>query len=166
MEVGPAVNGLGPFTINGKHTLALTTSIETCGFQVQSLTTGKVLDTEPFGGSCSWPTHDPSHGISISPDETRLSIIDAPLDQLRVYDVSGLPSGAPTAVASIPLSSLSGSESPCQSFCEREGWVLNELSGRFVYVGDSGDVVDTRTLAVVANLPPLRNTRQLVEIDG
>ena len=165
LEVGPAVNGLGPFTVNGKHTLAFTTSIQSCVFQVQSLTTGNVLYTLPFSGSCSWPTNDPTHGISISPDETRAYIIDAPLDQLKVYDISGLPSTAPTAVASIPLSSLSGSESPCQSFCQREGWVLNDASGRYVYVGDSGDIISTSTNAVVGNLPPLQNTRQLIEVD-
>ena len=91
--------------------------------------------------------------------------MDAPLDQLEVYDVSGLPSTAPRFVASVPLTSLSGTESPCQTFCEREGWVLNELSGRYVYVGDTGDVVDTSTLKVVMTLPALQNTRQVVEID-
>jgi hypothetical protein len=47
----------------------------------------------------------------------------------------------------------------------REGWVLNDLSGRYVYVGDSGDVISTSTLSVVSTLPALRQTRQLVEID-
>jgi YVTN family beta-propeller protein len=42
---------------------------------------------------------------------------------------------------------------------------LNDLSGRYVYVGDTGDVVDTSTLAVVTTLPALQNTRVLVEID-
>ena len=164
-EVGPAVKGLGPFTINGKHTLAFTTSIETCGFQVQSLTTGNVLYTDAFGGPCSWPTNDPSHGISLSPDETRAYIIDAPADQVEVYNVSGLPSTAPSLVTSIPLSSLSGSESPCQTFCEREGWVLNDLSGRYLYVGDSGDIISTSTNTLVGHLAPLASTRQLIEID-
>jgi hypothetical protein len=143
-----------------------TTSTNTCGFQVLSLTTGHVLDTVTFGGSCSWTVSDsPSHGISLSPDERRLYIIDAPLDQLKVYDVSGLPSAAPTAVGSVPLTSLSGTEQPCQTHCEREGWVLNDLSGRYVYVGDAGDVVDTSTLKVVAVLPALQNTRQVIEVD-
>jgi hypothetical protein len=165
LEVGPATNGLGPFTINGKHTLTFTTSIETCGFQVQSLTTGNVLYTLPFSGTCTWPTKDPDHGISLSPDEKRAYIVDAPLDQLKVYDISGLPSTAPTEVTSIKLSSLGGSESPCQTFCEREGWVLNDLSGRYVYVGDSGDIVETSSNKVVGNLAPLANTRQLIEVD-
>jgi hypothetical protein len=42
---------------------------------------------------------------------------------------------------------------------------LNDLSGRYVYVGDSGDVVSTSTLSVVANLPALDNTRVMAEID-
>src|SRR5260221_13326776 len=107
----------------------------------------------------------PSNGISLSPDEKRVYVMDAPLDQLEVYDVSGLPASAPTFVASVALTSLSGTESPCQTYCEREGWVLNDLSGRYVYVGDTGNVVDTSTLSVVKTLPALQNTRQEVEID-
>ena len=65
----------------------------------------------------------------------------------------------------MPLSSLAGNESSCQTFCGREGWVLNDLSGRYVYVGDTGDVVSTSTLSVVTTLPALRNTRMLIEVD-
>ncbi|MGZ6368678.1 MAG: hypothetical protein ACXWPS_22325, partial [Ktedonobacteraceae bacterium] len=72
---------------------------------------------------------------------------------------------APSFVASVQLSSLSGTESPCQTYCEREGWVLNDLSGNYVYVGDTGDVVSTSSLSVIKTLPALQNTRQLVEID-
>jgi hypothetical protein len=166
LNAGPTINGIRPFTVNAEDTLMFTTSTNTCGFQVLSLTGGNVLYTIPFGGSCVWnPSNAPSHGISLSPDEKRAYIIDAPLDQLEVYDVSGLPGTAPSFVASVQLSSLSGYESPCQTYCEREGWVLNDLSGRYVYVGDTGDVVDTSTLSVVTTLLALRNTRQVVEID-
>jgi hypothetical protein len=166
LNAGPTINGVRPFTVNGKHTLLFNTSTSTCGFQVLSLTTGKVLYTVTFSGSCSWTVSNaPSHGISLSPDERRVYIIDAPLDQLKVYDVSGLPTTAPSLVASVSLTSLSGTESPCQTYCEREGWVLNDLSGRYVYVGDTGNVVDTSTLSVVKTLPALQNTRQMVEID-
>ena len=166
LNAGPTINGVRPFTINSTNTLMFTTSTNTCGFQVLSLTTGNVLYTVPFSGSCNWTVSNaPSHGISLSPDEKRVYVMDAPLDQLEVYDVSRLPSSGPTFVASVPLSSLSGSESPCQTYCEREGWVLNDLSGRYVYVGDTGNVVDTSTLSVIATLPALQNTRQVIEVE-
>lgn len=166
LNAGPTVNGIRPFTVNGKDTLMFTTSTSTCGFQVLDLTSGQVLYTITFSGSCNWgASNAPSHGISLSPDEKRVYIMDAPLDQLEVYDVSRLPGSPPSFVASVPLSSLSGNESPCQTYCEREGWVLNDLSGRYVYVGDTGDVVDTSTLKVITTLPPLQNTRQVIEID-
>jgi hypothetical protein len=166
LNAGPTVNGVRPFTVNGKHTLAFTTSSSTCGFQVLSLTSGLVLYTVAFPGSCSWTVSTaPSHGISISPDETRAYILDSPLDQLAVYDISGLPASAPSFVADVPLNPFGGNEQPCQTWCQREGWVLNDLSGRFVYVGDVGNVIDTRTLTTAATLPALQNTRQLIEVD-
>jgi hypothetical protein len=166
LNAGPTINGVRPFTVNGKHTLMFTTSTSTCGFQVLSLTTGSVLYTVTFSGSCSFSASNaPSHGISLSPDEKRLYVMDAALDQLEVYDVSNLPAAPPTFVATVQLNSLAGTSSPCQTYCEREGWVLNDLSGRYVYVGDTGNVISTSTLTTVATLPALQNTRQLVEID-
>jgi hypothetical protein len=122
LNAGPTVNGVRPFTVNGKNALMFTTSTNTCGFQVLSLASGSVLYTVTFSGSCSWTVSNaPSHGISLSPDEKRVYVMDAPLEKLEVYDVSGLPSTAPSFVASVQLSSLSGTESPCQTYCEREG---------------------------------------------
>ncbi len=165
-DVGPTINGVRPFTVNGAHSLLFTTSSNTCGFQVLSLTSGKPLYTVHFGGSCAWSASTaPSHGISLSPDEKRVYVMDAPMDLLQVYDVSGLPATAPKFVASIKLGSLNGFSGSCQTYCEREGWVLNDLSGRYVYVGDAGNVISTSTLKVVATLPALQNTRQMIEID-
>ena len=92
LDAGPTINGIRPLTVNGKHTMMFTTSTSTCGFQVLSLVTGRVLDTVPFSGSCVWSVSTaPSHGISLAPDEQRVYIIDAPQDALEVYDISGLP---------------------------------------------------------------------------
>ncbi len=166
LDAGPTIDGIRPFTVNGTHTMMFTTSSNTCGFQVLSLVTGKVLYTVPFSGSCVWSASTaPSHGISLAPNEQRLYIFDGPQDVLEVYDVSGLPASPPAFVAAVPLGSLAGNSSPCQTYCEREGWVLNDLSGRYVYVGDTGDVVSTSTLSVVTTLSALRNTRQLIEVD-
>jgi hypothetical protein len=60
---------------------------------------------------------------------------------------------------------MSGEESPCSYDCARDGWVQHSLDGRFVYIGDSGDVIDTRSYRRVAYLDPLRNTRKMLEID-
>jgi hypothetical protein len=90
--------------------------------------------------------------------------MDGPNDMVHVYDVSGLLGAAPVRVADLRLTALGG-ERPCQSNCEREGWVLHSLSGRYVYVADAGDVFDTSTRTIVATLPVLQNTRLLVEID-
>jgi hypothetical protein len=85
---------------------------------------------------------------------------------VHVFDVSGLPGSSPRLVASIPLTTtLSGSESPCLYDCGREGWLQHSRDGRFVFVGDSGDVIDTGTRQVITWLTPLSNTRKFLEID-
>jgi DNA-binding beta-propeller fold protein YncE len=166
LNAGPTVNGVRPFTINGQKTLAFTTSSSTCGFQVLSLTTGATLYTVTFSGSCVWTVSTgASHGISLSPDEKQVWIMNGAQDAVEVYDVSGLPASPPVFVAALPLTSIAGYESPCQSWCQREGWVLHSLSGRYVYVADVGDVFDTTTDTMVAQLPALKNTRLMVEID-
>ena len=42
---------------------------------------------------------------------------------------------------------------------------MNDLSGRYVYVADTADVVSTSTLNIVGFIPTLRNSRVLAEID-
>jgi hypothetical protein len=166
LNAGPTLNGIRPFTVNGKNTLMFTQSSSICGFQVLSLVTGNVLYTVPFSGSCVWTVSTAaSHGISLSPDEHRLYIMNGAQDSLEVYDVSGVPTSAPTFVANVPLDSVAGAEGNCTSLCTREGWVLNDLSGRYVYVADTADVVSTSTLTIVGFIPTLRNSRVLAEID-
>jgi hypothetical protein len=166
LKAGPTINGVRPNTVNGKHTLSFTTSTNTCGFQVLDLTSGAVLYTVTLSGSCSWTATDsPSHGISLSPDEKQVYVMDAPLDAVDIYDVSGLPASAPAFVAQVPLSSIAGQESPCQSYCVREGWVLHSLSGRYVWIGDTGDIIDTAIHGVVQHLSTLSNTRLMIEVD-
>jgi len=60
---------------------------------------------------------------------------------------------------------MTGTEEPCTNDCERDGWLQHSRDGRYVYVGDSGDVIDTRTGKIVAFLPALRETRKMLEID-
>ena len=72
-RVGPLRSGVRPFTINGRETLVFTTATGFLGFQVSSLSSGRVLYTQAFPGF-SWSPANfapsaPSHGISLSPNE-------------------------------------------------------------------------------------------------
>jgi hypothetical protein len=164
-RIGPMKNGVRPFTINGTETLAFTTATGFLGFEVSSITTGKVLYTVPIKGFTAPPGSNPSHGISLSPDEKEVYVIDTANSYVHVFDVSGLPGTAPKQVADIPLRSMTGNETPCLYDCSREGWVLHSGDGRFVWIGDSGDVIDTSTRKSIANLDTLFNTRKFLEID-
>ena len=88
----------------------------TSGFDEATKEITRRLAVNGYNAMCpqsSWSASDaPSHGISLSPDEKRLYVMDAALDQLEMYDVSGLPTSAPTFVATVPLSSFSGTEHP------------------------------------------------------
>jgi hypothetical protein len=158
-KVGPLNRpGVRPFTINGSQTLAFTTARSLLGFQVSSLVSGNVLHTVPVPGFSFDPKtfgRTPDHGISLSPDERELYLIDTPNGYVHVFDVAGLPKTAPRLVANIKLK-----HAP-----PNDGWLQHSRSGRYVYVGRAGDVIDTRTRKIVAFLPPLRATADFLEID-
>jgi hypothetical protein len=171
-QIGPLLSGtVQPFTINGKETLAFTTATSFLGFQVSSITTGKVLYTVPISGPFPYTPgqarpSSPSHDISLSPDEKELWVMDQPNGYVHVFDVRGLPASPPVQVANIKLTQpMTGSQVGCTYDCLREGWLQHSLDGRFVWVGDSGDVISTSTRTSIANLTPLYNSRVYLEID-
>jgi hypothetical protein len=171
-RVAPLLSGARPFTTNSSETLAFITASGFIGFQVGDLAAGKVIYTVPVDGSkipgftTSSAVTGPSHGISLSPDNKEIYVVDQPNSYVHVFDVSGLPSSAPVQVADIKLlNPFSGSEAGCVYDCLREGWLQHSRDGRFVYVGDSGDVIDTRTRKTIATLPALANSRIHIEID-
>jgi hypothetical protein len=170
-RIGPLKSGVRPFTVNGRETVAYTTATGFLGFQVSSVNTGRVLYTATFGPRFHWDPGNfgpsaPSHGVSLSPDERQLWVIDGPNSYVHVFDVSGVPQRAPRAIADIRLTnSLSGDESGCSYDCARDGWLQHSRSGCLVFVGDSGDVFSTVTFRRVAFLPALRNSRKHLEID-
>jgi DNA-binding beta-propeller fold protein YncE len=158
-KIGP-LNGPGvrPFTVNGSQTLAFTTARSFLGFQVSSISTGSVLYTVPVPGFSFDPAkfrRTPNHGISLSPDERRLYLIDTPNGYVHVFDVQGLPASPPTLVGNIKLA-----HAP-----PNDGWLQTSRDGRYLYVGRSGDVIDTRTDKVVAYRAPLASTADFLEID-
>jgi hypothetical protein len=166
-KIGPLLPGVRPFTINGRETLAYTTATGFLGFQVSSIRTGRVLYTVPIRGFRRGRSlGTPSHGISLSPDSRQLYVIDVPNSYVHVFDVSRVPQRPPRHVADIRLvHGMAGKERPCGGDCGRAGWLQHSLDGRDVYVGDSGDVIDTRTQRVAAFLPALRDSRYQLELD-
>ncbi len=168
-SMGPLVSGVRPFTINGKHTLAFTTATRFLGFQVSDTATGQVLYTVSVAGFSPNPSFQPSaycHGISLSPDEREVWLIDGGNSYVHVFDVSRLPGSSPTQVADLALTrAVTGSKPGCAYDCLREGWLHHSLDGRYVFVGDAGDVFATSTRRPVVNLDPLYNSREMLEID-
>ena len=164
-QVGPLAGGVRPLTINGADTIVFTTATGLAGFQVSStLGSAPVLYTENFGGSCPFSTC--SHGISLSPDSGEVAVIDSAHKVVQFWDVHGVALGlAPTHVASVPVAGLAGEESPCAYDCGRDGWVQHSFDGRYVFVGDSGNVIESATHRVIAHIATLENTRQSIEVD-
>jgi hypothetical protein len=168
-EVGAPtlVGSVRPFTVNGSDTLAYTTATSFAGFQVSSIATRKLLFTVSFGEIPSgFPATTGSHGISLSPDEKQLYVVDAVHKEVQFYDVSKVGEGvAPAQLGVVPVAGLTGEESGCAYDCLRDGWIQLSTDGRFAFVGDSGDVIETATRNVIAHLPTLENTRKSIEVD-
>jgi len=157
-KVGPLHGpGVRPFTINASQTVAFTTSWGFLGFQVSSVETEKVLySVSPPGFRFDPAFGIPDHGISLSPDGRQLHLVDTPNGYLHVFAVGGLPRSAPRDIADIKLAHpTAGGDS----------WLQHSRDGRYVYVGRSGDVIDTASRKIVAYLPPLQTTTEFIEID-
>lgn len=159
-RIGPLASGVRPLTINGRETIAYTTATGLLGFQVSSIRTGRVLFTIGVGpylrpNPVTLRFSAPSHGISLTPNERQLWVIDSPNEYLHVFDVSRVPLHRPRRIADIRLRrTLTG-----------DGWIQVSRSGCFVYVGDSGEVLSAKSFRPVAYLPALRKTKESLEID-
>jgi DNA-binding beta-propeller fold protein YncE len=158
-RIGPlvpaGVRGIRPFTINAQDTLAFTTGDRFLGFQVSDVVTGRVLFTVPVPGYTMAPTYaglEASHGIGLSPDQRYLWLLDEPNNAVHEFDVSGLPGRAPVLVATVHVSG-------------QPDWLNLSRDGRYLFVGDSGNVIDTTTRKTVATIAALVGSRYNVEVD-
>jgi hypothetical protein len=166
--------GVAPFhsdiltVIDQEHGVMYVTRPGFLGFRVLDLDTATSLYDVTFKGftwNPSFGPNPPSHGLSLAPDRPELWVLDAPNSRVHVFDVSGLPDQRPRQVADIRLTrSVSGKERPCSSACQRIGSLQHSSDGKFVYVGDAGDVIDTTTREPVATLEALHNSRVLLEV--
>jgi DNA-binding beta-propeller fold protein YncE len=167
-KVGPFRDTTRPFTVNAAETLVFVTDTGFLGFEIGRVSDGQVIYTVPVDGFKSQSQFTtPSHGISLSPNERELYLVDTANAYVHVFDVSGLPNAAPKLAASIKLShDFSGDEAGCGTgYCGHISWLQHSLDGRFVFVGDEGDVITTQNRQIVTNLAPLRDTRKMIEID-
>jgi len=165
-KVGPSPSGTAgvrPFTVNASETRVYVTWSNFRGFSVGDVTTGKLLSTVNFGNnSCGLAA--PSHGMSLAPDGSELYVLDTCLNQVKVYDSSD----TPQLKAAIQLAHniQPGQENPCVWDCNRDGWITHSRDGKYVYIGDSGDVIDTATHQPATYLPNLNNCRHgFIELD-
>jgi sugar lactone lactonase YvrE len=165
-RVGPLKGGVRPFTVDPARGLAYTTATGFLGFQVSSLRTGRLLYTVPIRFPWRHSLGTPSHGISVTPNGKRLAVIDVPNSTVHVFDVSRVPAEPPRLLANVQLDHpMSGKEQPCGGDCGRAGWLQHSLDGRYLWVGDDGDVISTATNRVVGFAPALANSRYLLEVD-
>lgn len=156
------IGGVRPLTINGDDSRAFITATGFDGFQEIGLSTGRVLFTEQQANYPSgFQYTTASHGISLSPDSKTLYVLDTVNNTVHVWDVTG----TPIQKANISVQPLTGNQAQCAYDCARDGWIQTSTDGRYVFVGDSGDVIDTTTNTVVGHIANLRDSRETIEVD-
>ncbi|MBU6402586.1 MAG: hypothetical protein KGS61_19885 [Verrucomicrobia bacterium] len=136
--VGPFSSFIRPFTVNGRGTRCFVNVNDLLGFEIGDLTTGKMIGRVEVQGFAKGPTKRhgcPSHGIGLTPNEKELWLTDARNRRVHLFDVTVMP---PRQIASIELR-------------DEPGWITFSLDGRYAYPS-TGDVVDTRTRRIVAEL--------------
>jgi hypothetical protein len=166
--------GLVPFpsdivnVVDERRHLMYVTRRDFLGFRVIDMRTATSLYDVSFKGftwNRKFGPNPPSHGLVLTPDGSELWVLDAPNSVVHVFDLGPLPEAAPRQVANIRLSKpLSGDESPCSTACARIGSLLGSADGRYVYVGDAGDVIDADKREIVTNLEALHNSRVAIEV--
>lgn len=164
-KIGPSPSGTAgvrPFTINGPETRAYITWSNYRGFSVADLSDGHIIKSISFGGN---PCHiAPSHGITLSPDNKEVYIMDSCINTIHAYTATD----NPTSIADFPLTHQihGGTEANCSWDCTKDGWLMHSRDGKYVYVADSGDVLDTTTHTIATYIPYLANCRHgFVEMD-
>ncbi len=163
-HIGPFGGFVRPFTFDLQERWIFANVNGLLGFEVADAHSGAILyRISPPGYASTYPPdYGPSHGVAMSPDGREVWIADQPNNRVHVFDVTGLPTKAPTAVAEVVLQGSLSEPGPRQG---REGWLQFSRDGRFVYVGDAGDVIEAPTRRIIAHLDALANTRKMLEID-
>jgi hypothetical protein len=160
-RIGPSpssVPGVRPFTVGLGNTRAWITWTDYRGFSIADTATGRILDSVNFGPlPPGWLQTTASHGISVDPASSAVYVLDMTQNAVRAYTTAD----APSLLATIPLDHpiYRGFDSPCAYDCAKVGWLQHSVDGAYVFVGESGDVIDTATNSIATFIPPLANTR-------
>jgi len=136
--VGPFVDNIRPFTVNGAETLVYVNCDNLLGFEVGDIKTGKVLHHVEITGFEKGPVERhgcPSHGIGLTPDETELWVCDGHNHMIHVFDNRVSP---PKAMTSIKTRDL-------------PGWVFFSRDGKHAYPS-TGEIFDVKTKKLVLAL--------------
>jgi hypothetical protein len=191
---GSAGKGVRPFTINSEETAAYLT--QTCPapcskpvLDVVNLTNGTVVQQALPAAACTsgffklffklrhlltaqsltttCPT-TPNHGIAMSPDEQKIYVLDAINNAVYVFNIAGANMYSPELADTVQLMhNLGGQEAGCAYDCLGDGWLHTSHDGKYLFVGDSGDVIDLSSSRpkVVGYLPQMQQSRKEIEID-
>ncbi len=184
--IGPFNDVVRPFTVNAGNTLVYVTENNFIGFQIASVTTGKVLFTVGVPGRNQNLTGGATvnHGIAITPDGKYLYLVDSARDGVYVFNVAGAASGiAPTYVKFIPTrkpgDNPAGQPDPAATDDPTglPGWIMSSYNGQYMYT-EGGDVISTAANTVVGNLraettnssgnlvlAPFTHSRAMIEVD-
>jgi hypothetical protein len=158
-RVGPFRDVVRPFTINGKADLIFATVNNFVGFQVASVTSGKVIRTvAPPGYVQPAPTGRVlSHGILLTPNEKQLWVVDGLKVGLHVWDVSKVRTSAPTYLGFVKTrrtgKDLASNIDPNASQ-DTDGvpaWISTSYDGRYIYP-EGGEIIEVATRRVVGQL--------------
>jgi len=153
-EVGPFINFVRPFTINGSETRIFVNCNDLLGFEVGDLTTGKKIKQVVVEGwdKGSVRRHGcPSHGIGLTPDEKEIWLSDGANMRLHVFSAVE----PYQQLTTIPLQDM-------------PGWVTFTIDGKYAYPS-SGEVIDVKTRKVLTILKDEHynsvESEKLLEID-
>jgi hypothetical protein len=138
------------------------------GFRVvASDGTSRTIRFPGFAWNPRFGPDPPDHGLAFFPRRRQLWVLDAPNSVAHVYDVSGVPAAPPHHVDDVRFSKpLSGDEDPCaHPRCGRLGSLLGGSDGRYLYVGDAGDVIDVTRREQLLNLEAMHQSRLMIEVD-
>lgn len=136
--IGPFVDNVRPFTINGKQTRVYVNCNNLLGFEVGDITTGKVLHHVEVTGYNKGPVDRhgcPSHGIGLTPDETEIWVSDGHNKAMHVFDNTVTP---PKQTATLKLR-------------DQPGWITFSIDGRHAWPS-TGEVFETKSKTLIASL--------------